>query len=80
METKPKNVWKTIGIVFIALFVIETLLISWVVIEGNQSIEKETECAVNICSEADSYYFDYYEEVCYCYQENELYYMEYMNE
>ena len=64
-----KNPWKIIAIVFIILFVLETLLFIWIFSLGTSAINNENECAVNICGEIEeavSYYYDSVEQMCYC--------------
>ena len=67
-----KSRWKTIAIIFIILFLIETLIVLAVISIGYDIIEKEERCEKDICSGSDVFYFDYddYNEMCYCYDEN----------
>jgi len=72
------NGWKVTAIIFIVLFILESLLIGWAYNYGTESIENETECSYNICDGYDSYYFDDYENVCYCYIDGEIEHQEYI--
>ena len=69
-----KSGWKVLAIIFIILFIIETCLIVYAVKWGQEAIEKETECSVNVCGSDiyDAYYYDDYEQLCYCYTNNEI--------
>ncbi len=69
-----KTGWKVLAIVFIILFILETLLLSWLYGIGTDIIEKENICAYNICGddlEIETYYYFEYEEVCECYDADE---------
>jgi len=64
-----KNHWKTIAIIFIILFILETILFIWLLSVGTSMVNKEAECSINICGEigdAVSYYYDDYEQICSC--------------
>lgn len=65
-NTKTKvNKWKTIAIIFIILFTLETSLIIWGITLINEEEENINECYYNICNGyPDAYLF---ENVCYCY-------------
>lgn len=62
-----KNKWKTIAIIFIILFVLETLIVGIVFGIGNDIIEKERKCAYEVCEGSDFYKYDMNKEACYCY-------------
>ena len=65
------NPWKVVAIIFIILFILETLLIIWAYNYANDIIEQENNCAYNICENYESYSFDEYEGMCYCYLNGE---------
>lgn len=67
-----KNVWKALAIIFILLFILETLLVIWLFNLGTEALEKEKDCVQIVCQDYDSYYYDDYEEVCYCYSGDEI--------
>ena len=74
-----KNKWKVIAIIFIILFILETILfISLVKISLNVQ-EEENICSVYICSDYDSYYYDSIKSICSCYLNGEVEYQEYVN-
>jgi len=59
--------WKSVAIVFIVLFVVETIIFFWVYFIGTEMLEKESEC-MDFCEEEEkcsSYYYDEYKEKCY---------------
>ncbi len=61
-------VWKTLAIIFIVIFIIETIFFVWVWNVGKKIIKHEDKCAA-ICG-ADIRYgiysFDSFNYVCYC--------------
>lgn len=62
--------WKTVAIIFIILFVAETIIFVGLMNMGLDMVEKEKTCAYDICEDYYSYSYDDYEEVCYCYNWN----------
>lgn len=71
MEKKPSR-WKAIAIAFIILFAISAGWNIWIIHTGNQIIEKENEC-IDVCfayNDFDTYYFDYADYSCYCYEQD----------
>lgn len=73
------NKWKITAIIFIILFVVETTLVIFFLSLGFKIIGNENECAINICDDAISYYYDDYESMCYCYNaKDELIKQEYL--
>ena len=73
--------WKTIAIIFICLFILETLTIIWLWSLGIEVIENQNECAYNICEVGevyDAYAYDEYSKICYCYNDGEVEYQKYM--
>lgn len=70
------NGWKVTGIVFLSLFIIESLLlvggIVWLFGSVYEDMSKEDICITDICANTDSY--SYYEGVCECFEiENQCY-------
>lgn len=66
---KETNVWKIIAIIFIILFILETILFITLFAIGTKIINDENECSINICGnldEAVSYDYDDYDKICYC--------------
>lgn len=72
------DTWRTIAIVFIVLFALETIFMVKSISLGNEMIRKDNECAINICRDYDVYYYEEYEEMCYCYEDEEIIYQELM--
>lgn len=77
-----KNGWKITAIIFIILFVLETICIigflKWALDYVDEDYERESNCAWNVCSEAQAYIYYEYEQVCECYVNNELVKQEYL--
>lgn len=69
-----KNGWKITAIIFIVLFVLETILVIGLMKLGTDYIEKENECSYNICGDDiyTAYYYDSYDGACYCYQGDKI--------
>ena len=75
-----KTTWKTLAIIFIILFTLETLFIIWVWDYGTDILKEESECVLNICAngEYDAYIYDSIENICYCYKDGEIAYQEFI--
>jgi len=57
--------WKTIAIIFIILFTLETAIVLWGVIENNHQTKNMNTCYYDFCSNySDAYYVN---DVCTCY-------------
>jgi len=79
MKNQEKvNGWKIAAIIFLILVILESSLIVWAIREAIQSIKNENECSINICANYDSYIYDDYEKMCYCYKDHEIVYMEFI--
>ncbi|KKK86218.1 hypothetical protein LCGC14_2765450 [marine sediment metagenome] len=74
-----KNKWKTIAIIFIILFILETILFLYLIKLGIDVEKEEVICAIQICSEYDSYYYDSIKQVCSCYINGEVKYQKYLD-
>lgn len=72
------NKWKAIAIIFIILFLLETTVLVFFYKVGTEAIEKEQECAYNICYDYDSYFYESYDKICYCYTNHEIAYQKYL--
>ncbi len=73
--------WKTVAIVFICLFILETLIFIYLWSTGTEVIGNQNECAYNICDAPnthDAYAYDEYSKICYCYDDGEVTYQRYM--
>ena len=75
-----KDTWKALAIIFIFLFVLESIILVCAWNSGTQMIENENTCSMNICGNDryDAYFYDDYDEICYCYTNNEITYSEYL--
>ena len=71
-----KNSWKVVAIIFIIIAVLEFAFLCFAFQVGNELIENENECALNICRDYETYYFE--DNFCYCYIDHELAYSEYI--
>ena len=67
-QNKYYNLWKTLAIVFIILFTLETLYICWAVSYSNDLIEKQEKCYYELCEEYPEALVE--GNVCYCYDYN----------
>lgn len=66
------NGWKVTAICFIILFIVETAGVVWLMQIGLEEINRESTCAINICADYETYYYDSYWETCYCYIDSEV--------
>ena len=68
-----KDKWKTIAIIFICISIFEAIIFVGLTSIGTDMLNKETECSI-ICfnEESDSYYYDFYDEVCSCIKDDEV--------
>ena len=73
-----KTGWKVTAIIFIILFTIETTGLILLLNVGINSVEAENECAYNICEDYSTYQYDYVDNVCYCFEDNEVVKTSYM--
>ena len=80
-----KDGWKILAIVFIIVsavllivIIIETIAFAVLLNYGLDLEEKDNICSVEICSldKYNSYYYDDYENICYCYKDGEVVYQE----
>ena len=74
----PVNKWKTIAIIFIIIAVLEFVFICWAWSLGNKAIVGGDTCAYEVCdldnmyTDHTAYYFDSYNDMCYCYSDDEI--------
>ena len=68
------NGWKVTAIIFIVLFILETAFFIGILSIGISDIEKENQCAYNVCDGSGYQSYIYYEftGVCECYNNGEL--------
>lgn len=78
-----KTGWKTLGIVFLIVTIVETIFIVWlfwagyqVLEEENNAILRENVCIVEICADFSAYWYDDTTQVCECYENGVLAYQE----
>ncbi len=72
------NGWRITAIIFVIISILEFLFIGWIFSLGTEMIEQENECSINVCSDYSSFYFDYDFGMCYCYENGEIVYEEYI--
>jgi len=75
---EPKT-WKVLAIVFMSLFILESLFLGWAMIDGQKQVDMEFKCGT-ICENQDaSYYIDTaVEEICYCIKDGENVHIQYL--
>jgi regulatory protein YycI of two-component signal transduction system YycFG len=77
----PSNKWKTTAIVFIILFILETVFLAYCFNVGNETINNDVKCSNEICYNLDSnsYTYDSYNSLCKCYDsKSEVIHQEYI--
>ena len=72
------NKWKVTAIIFLILFLVETLFIYWAYSEGNKEINYKIKCSNEICFNQKLEAFTVEGNVCNCWQGNEIIYREIM--
>ncbi len=72
------NKWKIIAMIFIGLFILETIVVIGLVGMGIGLMRDESECSYNICEGYDSYYYDEINNVCYCYLDDGIAHQQYI--
>lgn len=68
---EEKN-WKIVALIFMGLFLIETVLVAMAYNVGTKLVEMEKECMFDTCGDYSSYYFDQSEQNCYCFDNGEV--------
>lgn len=60
--------------------VIETSIFAYLLYIGTDQIEKENDCVINVCGSDiyDGYYYNMYENICYCFSGDEITHIEYL--
>jgi len=72
------NGWKVTAIIFMILFILETLAFVGTIFLGVNMINKENECSYNICQGYEAFIYDDYSNVCSCYKQGEVVKQEYL--
>ena len=72
------NRWKLTAIIFIIIASVELITIVGIFKLGYDYIEDENECIYNICEDEQTYYYDYVDSICYCYEDHEVVHQEYI--
>ena len=67
-----KIVWKRIATISIIINIIVILGFLWLWGIGIDVVESENICGLNICKDYESFYYDVYENICYCYIAGEV--------
>lgn len=65
-EGRLPNGWKITAIIFIILFLTETLFFVWAYYQGAEEQEKILECYYNVCERYPEAFYE--ETVCTCYE------------
>jgi len=67
-----KDYWKVIAIISILLNLFFLSYLVYEEVSFRQFLRGDTECAVNVCGEYDSYYYNSFEKVCTCFEGDEI--------
>lgn len=73
-----KTGWKATAIILGIILILGILLFVWVWSIGTTMIENENICSINICNGYETYYYDDLDKICYCYNNHEVFYQEYI--
>jgi len=66
MEEKKPNVWKRVAIILIVLLVLQSIFVIWIFNIGSSVQRKENDCGISCDNDGYFYYYDVYDEICYC--------------
>lgn len=68
------NGWKVAAIILAIIVILETSLIGFAYSLATDEEEKDTQCAVNVCSTPDDLYdgYNYELDYCYCFKNGEV--------
>lgn len=66
------NGWKIVAIIFIVLFVLETIGVIWLLQIGTKEIDNRTKCSNEICSDSSYDSFSYANGICQCYSSGKV--------
>lgn len=66
------NGWKVAAIILLIIALAEGIFIGWAWKTGTGYLEMKSECMYNVCSGYESFLYDSYYGVCYCYKDNEI--------
>jgi regulatory protein YycI of two-component signal transduction system YycFG len=74
----PSNKWRTTAIVFIILFILETVFLAYCFNVGNETINNDVKCSNEVCfnKQATSYVYDDVNKLCKCYEHEKIIYQE----
>ena len=75
---EEENKWKKITKIIIIIVILEHLIFLGLYSIGSGIVEKEEECSINVCNNYDSYYYETYSKMCYCYKDNGEEYKKYL--
>ena len=73
-----KKGWKVTAIIFIIMSLLLFSFIAWAYSYGTSVERAKGYCAVNVCGEYDSFYYDSADGLCYCFTAGEVAYKEYI--
>jgi regulatory protein YycI of two-component signal transduction system YycFG len=74
-----ENTWKTIAVIFIILFILETLFLIYAYNLGTKTTNNEFKCSNEVCYNKNALSFDYDSNTntCSCYDDNfDIFYQE----
>jgi hypothetical protein len=66
------NLWKTVAIVFIILFTLETAYVLYATSIGTEMINNDYDCAYITCENYETYNYDSYSKICQCFENHEV--------
>ena len=63
--------WKVTGIISLILNLLFILFFIWAINLGAEMEEQEMYCALNVCEDYNTYWYDEYDEICSCYNDEQ---------
>lgn len=75
---KMTNGYKIATIVLSIIVILASVFIGWIYHASGEYVARENECVYNVCANYDVYYYDDYEQICYCFEDEEIVKEEYL--
>jgi len=79
-DNKVSSIWRTVAIISLMLLISLVLFLGIAMSQGNEEIENEQKCVMNVCASDiyDSYFYNPDTKICSCYEGSEKTYSQYL--
>ncbi len=79
MQDKVHKGWKIATIILSIFLVLIIVTVGLLINIGTKVMANESECAYNICEDYSTYYYDSVDNLCYCFENDEIALTRYIN-